>query len=82
MILLIFKILLWLPEAYGVPGPGIRSEPQWEPISQGWILNPLCRLGVKPMSQGSRDATDPVAPQQELLHLKKKNKKTFMLEYS
>ena len=33
------------PEAYGIPRPGIRSEPQLWPKSQllqCWILNPLC----------------------------------------
>lgn len=40
--------LFWLPMAYGVPGPKIRSEPQLQPKPQPWwrrILNPLCRAG-------------------------------------
>ena len=32
--------------AYGVPGPGIRSEPQLPPkLQQRQILNPLCWAG-------------------------------------
>ena len=31
------------------------------------ILNPLCWAGIKPASWHSRDATNPIAPQQELL---------------
>ena len=75
-----FHILIFIyfsffghPMAYGVPRPGIRYEPQllstyaaamatldpW-PTVPGWGLN------MYP-SQGSRDATDPVAPQWELL---------------
>jgi len=51
--------------AYGVPGPGITSEPQLQPK-----LGPLThctRLGIEPVSWCCRDAADPVAPQQELL---------------
>ena len=54
------------PVAYGVPGPGIRSEPQSWPkpqLWQHWILNPLCRLGIKPSSQLSQDSAKPVVPQ-------------------
>ena len=53
-----------------VPSPEIRSEPQLRPKTQLWqcqILNTLCQAGVKPVSQCSQDAADPVAPQQELL---------------
>ena len=40
------------PEAYGVPGPGIRSEPQSQPKlqlrqCQSWILNPRCRARAR-----------------------------------
>ena len=41
-------ILFGLPVAYGVPGPGIRSEPHLRPklqLQQRWILNPLCWAG-------------------------------------
>ena len=44
--------------AYGVLRPGIRSEPQ---LWQHWILN-----WIKPASQHSQDAADPVAPWPEL----------------
>ena len=57
--------------AYGVPGPGIRSEPQLGPkLQHRWILNPLCPLcqaGVEPVSQCSQDTANPIAPQWELL---------------
>ena len=46
--------------AYTVLGPGIRSEPQVPPAH--------CEgLRMEPASQRSRDPTDPIAPQQELL---------------
>ena len=36
--------LFWLPSAYVVPGPVIRSEPQlWPQLQQCRILNPLCK---------------------------------------
>ena len=57
--------------AYGVPGPGIRYKLQPLPnlkMGQHQIPNPLCWAGIKPASQGSQDATDPVMPKWELLH--------------
>ena len=60
------------PVAYGVPGSGIRSKLQLQPTPQLWQLgnlNSLCRLEIEPASQRSRDAANPVAPQQNaLLH--------------
>ena len=44
--ILIFFFFFGHPMVYGVPGPGIRSEPQLWPKPQVWqcqILNPLCR---------------------------------------
>ena len=38
-------------------------------LQQCQILNPLCRLGVEPVSQRSQDATNPVVSQQELQQL-------------
>ena len=34
----VFVFPFWLPLAYGVPRPGVRSEQQ---LQQHWILNPL-----------------------------------------
>lgn len=42
--------------AYGVPGPGIRPEPQ---LQQRWSLNPLCPAGTEPAAQPSREAAEP-----------------------
>ena len=42
--LLSSPFLSFRPTAYGVPGPGIRSKPQLQPVLQLWehrILNPL-----------------------------------------
>ena len=58
--------------AYGVPWPGTTSEPHlWPTLKMQQhqiIINTLCwvGLGIEPVSQGSRDATIPVIPQQEL----------------
>lgn len=57
------------PSAYGVPRPGIGFQPQLQPepqLWQRWILNPLHQTGIKPASQSSRDATNPIVPQREL----------------
>ena len=43
-----FFSFLGCPMAYGVPGPGMRSELQLQPKPELWpcrILNPLCRAG-------------------------------------
>ena len=63
-LLLIFKFnfIFGRPEAYGVPGLGIRSEPHLEPMS----LTHCTGLGREPVSQHSRDAANPIAPQWEL----------------
>ena len=63
------SFFLSCPVAYGVLGPGIRSQPQFRAkpqVQQCWILNPLCWVGIKPASQSYRDAADPIAPQQAL----------------
>ena len=39
---LLFFFFFGQPSAYGIPGPGIRSEPQ---LWQCQILNPLCQEG-------------------------------------
>ena len=57
------------PTAYGVPRPGIIPELQLRPTPQCGHTRSLthcARPGIKPVSQGSRGATDPIAPQQEL----------------
>ena len=44
--LFILFLIFGRPEAYGVPGPGIRSEPQSQPKPQLWqhrILKSLCQ---------------------------------------
>ena len=54
------------PSAYGVPGPGITSEPRLWPNWQ--FLNQPTVPGIEPVSQCSQDAAaDPIVPQQELL---------------
>ena len=52
------------PTAYGVPRPGIRSEPQLRPRPDH--LTHCAGLEIKPMSRHCRDAIDPTAPQGEL----------------
>ena len=40
-----FFFFFWLPAGYGVPRPGIKSEPQFQPalqLRQRQTLNPLC----------------------------------------
>ena len=57
------------PMAYGVPGPGIRSQPQLRPKPQlhnAGSFTHRAKLGIEPWSWCSQDATDPVAPQKEL----------------
>ena len=61
-----------LSAAYGIPGPGIRSELQLQPtwqLWQCWTLNPLCWLardpGIEPASQHCREV-DLVVPWGEL----------------
>lgn len=56
--------------ASGVPGPGVRSEPQLRPtprLQQCWILTPLCRARDRTATWCCRDAHDPAEPQRELL---------------
>ena len=50
------------PVAHGVPGPGIRSEPQLQPGSSTHCT----RLGIKPTSWCCRDTANPDAPQRTL----------------
>ena len=70
--ILFYFILFFIfghPKAYGVPGPGIRSELQLSKAAA--ILDPLTdctRLGVKPESWHCRDTADPLAAQQEHLN--------------
>ena len=55
--------------AYGVPRPGIRSEPQLQPDATAAMPDPLThcvRTGIEPVFLHCRDATDPLGPQQEL----------------
>ena len=56
--------------SHGAPRPGIRSKLQVRPSPQLWqcqILNHCAGPGIEPLSRCSRDAADPVEPQQELL---------------
>ena len=49
--LLFIFLIFGCPSAYGLPGPGIRSHPQFQPkLRQHWILNPPCRAGGEPAS--------------------------------
>ena len=62
--------------AFGVPGPGIRSKHSCNlnhsccdlchSCSNPGSLTDCARLGIELASQCSRDAADPIAPQQEL----------------
>ena len=56
--------------AYEVPGLGIRSGPQLQPmpqLQQCWILLIHCsRSGIEPVSSHCRNAADPFVPQQKL----------------
>ena len=56
-----FFLFFDLPVAHGAPGPG-RSKPQLQTEPQQHCAGP----GIKPMSQGSQAAADPVVPQWEL----------------
>ena len=78
-------VLFGCPTAYGIPRLGMRSKSQLQPtlqLQQGQILN---LPGIKPASQHSRDTTDPIAPQQELLTFypiqKRIKSKAFLLAY-
>ena len=67
----LFIYLFSHPMTYGVPRPWIISELQLQPklqLWQGWILSSLgsAKLGIKIMSQSSRDAANHVAPQWKL----------------
>ena len=56
------------PTAYGVPGPGIRSDSQLQPrpqLWQQWIHNHCAGLGIKPVSRCPRDTTTRFVPQQD-----------------
>lgn len=55
------------PLACGAPRPGLRSEPRH--CGNTCSLTCCARLGIKPATQRSHDAADPVAPQQELLSI-------------
>ena len=77
----LFLFIFWPPCR-----PGMSSKSQLPPklqLRQCWIVNLLCWIrdpclgpGIKPTSQGSQNATDPVVPQQET-HLQLKKKKIF-----
>ena len=79
----LFLFIFWPPCR-----PGMSSKSQLPPklqLRQCWIVNLLCWIrdpclgpGIKPTSQGSQNATDPVVPQQET-HLQLKKKKFFFL---
>ena len=53
------------PTAYGVPRPGIRSEPLCDRGNAG-ALTHYGRLGIEPVSLCCRDTADSVVPQREL----------------
>lgn len=56
--------------AHGVPGPGVTSEQQVQPMLQLQQWGILCtRLGMEPASQCFRDTAVVIAPQWELLQL-------------
>ena len=57
------------PVAYGVPGPGIRSEHRCNPSRSCGNTGSLAycaRPRIEPVIQGSQDAAGPIAPQREL----------------
>ena len=57
------------PTVHGVPGPGIRSELQLQPIPQLRQCRSLthrARPGIEPASWYCKDAADCILPQQEL----------------
>ena len=59
--------------AYGVPGPGIRSEPQMQSTPQLPAATPdplthCARPGIEPASWLCGDTTSPAAPQWERPH--------------
>ena len=56
--------------AYGIPMPGIRSEPQLRLMQQCGSSTHRTWLGIRLVSQGSRDTANPVVPQRELWMLK------------
>ena len=59
-------VVFGCPEAYGVSGPWVRSEPQLQPMLwQHRILNPLRQARIEPASWLCRDTANPVVPQQE-----------------
>ena len=62
-----FFFFFFRPSVYGVPGPGIGSKPQVQLIPDP--LTHCAGLGIEPASWCCRDATNPGAPQQELLNL-------------
>ena len=71
------------PVSDRVPGPGIRSE--WScdlhcSCGNSGSLIHCARLGIEPMSQRSRDATDAVVPQQELLNYSFVAENTWMVQ--
>ena len=50
-------------KAYGVQGPGIRSEPKLRPtpqLQQHRILNPLCQARIEPASQTPKTLSIPL----------------------
>ena len=68
--------------AYGVPRPGIRSEPQLQPTLEAKAdpSTHRARLGLNLCpTQGSRDAASPIAPQWELLKSQVQVSVTFYL---
>ena len=63
---LCFVLVFIRPAAYGVPGPGLRLEPQSRPklqLPQPRLFHPLCGRGIEPASQRSQDTSDPFEPQ-------------------
>ena len=67
---LFFFFVFGCPEAYGVPGLGIRTELKSQPKLQLQQLRSstyCARLGIEPASQRFQEAGVPIVPQWELL---------------
>ena len=68
--------------AYEVPRLGIESDLELQPtpqLWQCWILNPLCQAWDQTWVPATAETDDPVVPQQELLYIKIKIIKEYLL---
>ena len=66
---LFFFFFFGCPLAYGVPRPGIRSQPQLQPSPSAAMLDLLTycvELGMDPVSWCCRDTPHTIVPPQEL----------------